>query len=82
MQTRGADQCEAIPAQSGWAVSELVDNVSITVDEGVFLVTVEPSTARAGIDGDDSYILSGTPQGGSLQWRLHASSGCLASGLC
>lgn len=82
VQIRGADQCQAISAQPGWAVSELVDDVSITVDEEIFLVTVEPSTARNGIDSDDTYILSGIPQGGSLQWSLDGASGCLESGLC
>lgn len=82
VQTRGPDQCQAIPSQPGWAVSELVEGVSISVDEGIFLVTVEPSTLRDGIGSDDTYILNGMPQGGSLQWSLDESSGCLASGLC
>jgi type IV pilus assembly protein PilA len=82
VQTRGAGQCAAIPAQPGWSVSDLVSQVAIGVDEGEFLVTVTPSAVRAGIASVDTYVLRGVPQGGSLQWSLDEASGCLAVGLC
>lgn len=82
VQTRGAGQCAAIPVQPGWAVSDLVSQVTIGVDEGEFLVTVTPSAVRPGVGVGDTYVLRGAPQGGSLQWSVDETSGCLASGLC
>ncbi|GFZ78913.1 pilin family protein [Pseudohongiella nitratireducens] len=82
VQIRGADECNAIPAQPGWSVSEMVNNVSIDMEDENFLVTVVPSDTRAGIDGEDTYVLRGVPQGGSLQWGVDEASGCLAASLC
>ncbi len=82
VQIRGAAECGAIPTQPGWSVSALVNDVSIDVDEENFLVTVVPSEIRAGIDSEDTYVLRGVPQGGSLQWSIDAAAGCLVNGLC
>lgn len=82
VQIRGAVECNAIPAQPGWSVSEMVSDVSISMDGENFLVTVVPGNIRAGIDGEDTYVLRGIPQGGSLQWAVDEASGCLASSLC
>lgn len=82
VQTRGAGACDSIESSPGWSVSEQVDSVAISTDEGDFLVTVTPSGAHAGIDAADTYQLRGVVSEGTLLWTTDTASGCIAAGLC
>lgn len=82
VQTRGPEACEGIPSQEGWSVSEQVDSVVVSEDDGDFVVTVVPSGVRAGINPEDTYQLRGVVTAGVLLWSLDESSGCIAANLC
>lgn len=81
-QTRGAEQCDNLVSQAGWAASAEVDSVTIAYVDGDFTITVTPTGAYGGIEAADTYILRGQPANGSITWVTDPGSGCLAQGLC
>lgn len=64
------------------ATTTNVNDVAITGNAGgPYTITVTPN-AQAGIVAGDTYKLIGTVSGGTVNWAIDSTSGCVNSGLC
>lgn len=86
----GNDDCHLLPdaeltapANPGWVAGEEVASVVIGgVIDGPYTIVVTPTGAHGGIDGLDTYELTGTVTDGTVLWEVPNTAGCVAAGLC
>ncbi|PKF58524.1 prepilin-type cleavage/methylation domain-containing protein [Alteromonadales bacterium alter-6D02] len=84
LQTQVLAKCQALTG-TGWNASSNIDTVAVSADgtTAVFITVTPDNSGPAGFAATDTYILKGTPNaGGSADWVVVQTSGCITSGLC